>query len=111
VVDADQDWEAVGDDGPVGCLQTQVGNVGVGAGQDGGHGAGMGGVGVVANVGDGGCRVVVSSLVPVAGPSGPATGVCEVLSGCSRGAAGVRGRSGGRAGTGGGRRIGGQIGP
>ncbi|WP_234388413.1 hypothetical protein, partial [Streptomyces scabiei] len=76
MVDADQDQHVVSDDGPVGCLQAQVGDVRLGAGHDGGHGAGMGGVAVEADVGvDGGSHVGVSSLLPVAGPSGPATGV------------------------------------
>lgn len=78
-VDAHQGQDVVRYDGPVGCLQAHVGHTGLGAGQGGGHGAGVRGVEVEDDVGvDGGCGCHgASSLLPVAGSSGPATGVCE----------------------------------
>jgi hypothetical protein len=68
VIDTDQHQDVVGHDGPVGGLKTHVRDVGLGAGQDGGHGAGMGGVGIEADTGvDGGCGGTSGVVSPAGG--------------------------------------------
>src|SRR5690606_29611619 len=76
VIDAGQDQDVCGGGTPAGSLQSRGGDVGLGAGQDGLHGARVSGVGVEADMGvDGGSHVGVSSVLPVAGAAGPATGL------------------------------------
>ncbi|GAA3212207.1 hypothetical protein GCM10020256_11460 [Streptomyces thermocoprophilus] len=58
VIDAGQDQDACGGGTPAGSLQSRGGDAGLGAGQDGLHGARVSGVGVEADMGvDGGSHV------------------------------------------------------